>query len=93
MRWGRATAIGFATTLLGAGAARGVAAEERKPRHVVRFDGDTIDGDRTRPDGELSAVRAPVEPPSLVEAPKSFERASRRTILSAAAEAGGVARK
>lgn len=82
-RWGW-VAVGLA--VLGAPAGAG-AREGHKPRQIVRFDGDTIDGERTRPDGELSAVRPPTDPPSLVRPPESFARASRRTLLAAAAAA------
>lgn len=54
-------------------------------RTVVHFDGDTIDGDLMRPDGDLVSARAAIPMPSLVAPPRSFERASRRTLLSAAA--------
>lgn len=53
-------------------------------RTVVRFDDDTIQGDLTRPDGDLVWSRPRLELPSLVAPPASFERASRRTLLAAA---------
>jgi hypothetical protein len=54
-------------------------------RKVVRFDGDNIDGDLVRPEGDLVAARPALELPSLIEPPKSFEDARRRTRLAAAA--------
>src|SRR4051812_8846031 len=54
-------------------------------RTIVRFDGDTIDGDLMRPDGDLFSARQDISMPSLVEAPRSFDREARRTLLMAAA--------
>jgi hypothetical protein len=54
-------------------------------KSVVRFDGDSIDGDLQRPDGDLLSARPRPELPNLVQPPHSFERASRRTLMSAAA--------
>ena len=53
-------------------------------KSIVKFDGDTIDGDLMRPDGDLMAGRPELPMPSLVEPPRSFETARRETILSAA---------
>jgi hypothetical protein len=55
------------------------------PKTIVRFDGDTIDGELMRPEGDLVAARPRLDMPNLVEAPRSFGRASRKTLLSAAA--------
>lgn len=54
-------------------------------KQIVQFDGDTIDGDLMRPDGDLMAVRPEVAMPNLVVPPSSFQRASQRTLLNAAA--------
>lgn len=59
-------------------------AQDKERKQVVTFDGDTIDGDLTRPDGDLVSVRPELEWPSLVEAPRSFDAASRRTLLDSA---------
>lgn len=60
-------------------------AETDKPKKtVVRFDGDSIDGDVVRPEGELVAARPKVALPSLVHAPKSFARQAARDKLLAA---------
>lgn len=53
-------------------------------KRVVTFDGDQIDGDLMRPEGDLLSVRPQLDLPSLVEPPASFARASRRTLLAAA---------
>lgn len=63
------------------GTARGLSADKKQ---IVKFDGDTIDGDLLRPDGDLMAVRPEIAMPSLVVPPSSFDRAARRTILNAA---------
>ncbi len=86
----RRTMIAAAVMLL---AAQSQAAPkvESKPaaskRTVVKFDGDTIDGDLVRPDGDLVAVRPELALPNLVQPPKSFDRAARATLLAAAAAA------
>src|SRR5690606_24664695 len=53
------------------------AAPKKRPsddkRTVVRFDDDTIQGDLTRPDGDLVWSRPRLEMPSLVAPPRSFE--------------------
>lgn len=59
-------------------------AQAKEKKQVVTFDGDTIDGDLTRPDGDLVSVRPELDWPSLVEAPRSFDAASRRTLLDSA---------
>lgn len=69
----------------GMGVASSSVAADKPGRNVVRFDGDTIDGDLQRPDGDLMAARPRPAMPSLVEPPRSFERASWRTLMSAAA--------
>jgi len=77
-----------AVTLL-AVTARAGADPPRKPgaagKTVVRFGEDAIDGDLLRPDGDLVSARPEIPMPNLVEPPRSFERAARRTILEAAA--------
>jgi hypothetical protein len=52
---------------------------------IVKFDGDTIDGNLMRPDGDLMAGRPEIPMPSLVQPPRSFDVAERRTLLAAAA--------
>ena len=54
-------------------------------KQIVQFDGDTIDGDLLRPDGDLMAVRPEVAMPNLVVPPATFQRAAQRTLLNAAA--------
>lgn len=66
-----------------------VARADPPKRKVVRFDGDDIDGSLTRPEGDLVAARPRLALPSLMEPPKSFEDARRRTRLAAAASARG----
>lgn len=55
----------------------------------VRFDGDAIDGDIVRPEGDLVLARPELELPSVVRAPESFESSARRERARAAAELGG----
>ena len=72
-----------------------LAGEKKEPKEkktVVRFDGDTIDGDVVRPEGDLVAARPVVEMPSLVRAPSSFEREAARDLESAADAAGKLLR-
>lgn len=57
---------------------------EKDRRTVVRFDDDTIQGDLTRPDGDLVWSRPRLDLPSLVAPPASFDRAAHRTLLAAA---------
>jgi hypothetical protein len=57
-------------------------------KQIVKFDGDTIDGDLLRPDGDLMAVRPEMAMPNLVVPPSSFQRASQRTLLNAAGALG-----
>lgn len=54
-------------------------------KSIIRFDGDNIDGDLQRPDGDLMSARPRPAMPSLVQPPRSFDRASRRTLMAAAA--------
>jgi hypothetical protein len=73
--------VGLTASAAGA-AGKGGRAPDKKT--VVKFDGDNIDGDLMRPDGDLMSVRPELDMPSLVVPPASFERAARRTVLSAA---------
>lgn len=57
---------------------------DRAKKTIVRFDGDSIDGDVVRPEGELVAARPKVALPRLVHAPKSFARQAARDLRSAA---------
>lgn len=60
------------------------AGSDKQKKTIVRFDGDSIDGDVVRPEGELVAARPKVALPSLVHAPKSFARQAARDLRSAA---------
>lgn len=77
--------------MLAVGAERACAEESRagksapSKRTIVRFDDDMIQGDLTRPDGDLVAARPELQWPSLIEPPSSFARAAQRTLLAAAA--------
>lgn len=68
--------------LLVAGATQGtqVASGHDKPkRQVMSFDNDTIQGDLTRPDGELTQARREAKHDTLIKVRSSFrERALRR---------------
>lgn len=61
-------------------------------RTVIRFDGDSIDGDVVRPEGDLVAARPDVALPSLVKAPESFARQAARDLEAAAQSAGALLR-
>lgn len=68
----------------GAWAQQPTAGNDKQKKTIVRFDGDSIDGDVVRPEGELVAARPKVALPSLVHAPKSFARQAARDLRSAA---------
>lgn len=73
-------------------ASSGASADEPKDekRTVVRFDGDAIDGDVVRPEGDLVAAQPEVKLPSLVAPPASFAREAARDIQRAAQAAGSL---
>lgn len=76
----------IATILLTGSALAGPRAKSTtSQRTVVRFDGDTIDGNLMRPDGDLMNGRPDIPMPSLVQPPKDFSSAAHRTLLAAAA--------
>lgn len=58
--------------------------DKKSKRTVVNFDGDTIDGDLMRPEGDLLAVRPELSLPSLVRAPSNFDRTAQRSLEAAA---------
>lgn len=75
-------------------AATASAEEPRKEkRTVVRFDGDAIDGDVVRPEGDLVAARPQVSLPTLVAPPASFDREAARDLQRAAQAAGALVRQ
>jgi hypothetical protein len=76
------TLAAFAST--GAMAAPKGASPPSSGRTIVKFDGDTIDGTLMRPDGDLMAGRPDIPMPSLVQPPRSFQRAAHQTLLVAA---------
>lgn len=80
----------IALVLLASGAASAEEPAKDEKRTVVRFDGDAIDGDVVRPEGDLVAAQPEVKLPSLVAPPASFAREAARDIQRAAQAAGSL---
>ena len=68
------------------------AAARTAPRSVVRFEGDDIDGQFQRPDGDLITGHAPESFGPLSKPPRSFTREAQRSRAWAADRLRGPGR-